>query len=209
MRIVLRLLGALAGLVLAYTAAALVGSYIPVHDDWKAPWSGTRIYVADNGIHTDLVLPARDFADLVRPQHFREGRAAAQGWLMFGWGDRDFYLSTPSWWQLNPWKGAKALVGAGSTVLHVMHVREPAAGPRIRPLNLRPEEYRKLVDYVRATFARGEVVQGYGGRDAFYPAKGGYSLIRTCNEWTAGGLRAAGVRMGAWTPLPFGVMAWL
>jgi len=74
---------------------------------------------------------------------------------------------------------------------------------------LRPEEYRRLVDYVRGAFAAGPVVRGYGARDAFYSAKGGYSAFRTCNEWTGRGLRKAGVPMGIWTPLPWGVMLWL
>ena len=52
-------------------------------------------------------------------------------------------------------------------------------------------------------------MRGYERSDAFYPASGGYSALRTCNEWTAQGLRAAGVKMGAWAPVPWGVMRWL
>ncbi|NWM10686.1 DUF2459 domain-containing protein, partial [Escherichia coli] len=89
---------------------------------------------------------------------------------------------------------AKAMAGAGSTVLHVEHVPEPRADGSVRAVLLRPEEYRRLVAYVRGTFAAGPVVRGYDTRDAFYSARGGYSAIRTCNEWTGGGLRAAGVR---------------
>jgi uncharacterized protein (TIGR02117 family) len=88
-------------------------------------------------------------------------------------------------------------------------VPAPRVDGSVRAVLLRPEEYRRLVAYVRGSFAAGPVVRGYGARDAFYSAKGGYSALRTCNEWTGRGLRAAGVRMGIWTPLPWGVMLWL
>jgi uncharacterized protein (TIGR02117 family) len=205
---VVRVLLGLAAVAACYAVAALVGSAIPANREWQPPAHGVTIYVADNGIHTDLVLPARDFSDLVRPEHFADPREAAQPMRTFGWGDRDFYLNTPSWWDVNPIRVVRALVGAGETVLHVTASPEPTIGPKLRALRLRPEEYARLVRYVRGSFA-GPPVRGYGGRDAFYAAHGGYSALGTCNEWSAGGLRAAGVRMGAWTPFAFGVMRWL
>lgn len=209
MRIVARLVAGLASLVLAYAAAAVIGGAVPANREWRPAAQGTRIYVADNGIHTDLILPAAGFRDLVRPGDIADPAMAAEPWMVFGWGDRDFYLNTASWTQLNPLRAARALVGAGPTVVHVSHVPEPRTGPRLRALTLRPEEYARLVSYVRATFAGGQPVRGYGTRDAFYPARGGYSAIVTCNEWTGRALREAGMKMGSWTPFPFGVMLWL
>lgn len=199
----------LGAVLLCYLLAALVGSAIPVNRDWKPPAQGVTIYVADNGIHTDLVLPAADFADMVRPEHFADPNAGAQPMRMFGWGDHDFYLNTPTWWDVNPVRVLRALAGRGVTVLHVSAAPAPQPGAKIRRLVLRPEEYARLVAYVRNGFAPGARIRGYGAHDVFYPARGGYSALRTCNEWTASGLRAAGVRMGAWTPFPFGVMRWL
>ena len=192
-----------------YFCAAMLGTAIPANRGWRPPAQGVRIYVEDNGVHTDLVLPARDFADLVRPGHFADPHQAAFGWRTFGWGDRDFYLNTRTWSQVNPLRVARAFAGGGQTVLHVSAVPEPVAGGRVKTLLLRPEEYARLVAHVRATFAGGTPVRGYDARDAFYPARGGYSAFRTCNEWTAAGLRKAGVPMGAWTPFAFGVMWWL
>jgi uncharacterized protein (TIGR02117 family) len=200
---------ALGVVTLCYFLAALVGSAIPANRDWQQGSAGVTIYVADNGVHTDLVLPARDFSNRVRPDHFADPAQAAQPMLMFGWGDRDFYLNTPTWWDMNPFRVARALAGMGPTVVHVSAVPEPQPAAKIRRLVLRPEEYARLVDYVQRTFAAGPPVRGYGGHDAFYAARGGYSALRTCNDWSAGGLRSAGVRMGAWTPFAFGVMWWL
>jgi uncharacterized protein (TIGR02117 family) len=204
-----RLASGLAAVLGLYFCAALAGSLIPANNSWHAPGAGVRIYVEDNGVHTDLVLPARDFGDLVRPEHLADPRQARHGWRSFGWGDRDFYLNTPSWRAVNPLRVVRALAGGGSTVIHAAAVPEPRAGGRVRALVLRPQEYARLVAYVRGTFAGGVPLRGYGPRDAFYAARGGYSALSTCNEWSAGGLRAAGVRMGVWTPFAFGVMWWL
>lgn len=209
MRIIGRLIGSLILVVVLYLAAAGLGAGLATNSGREPPREGVRIYVADNGVHTDLILPAGAFRDFARPEHLADPRYGAEPYLAFGWGDRDFYLHTATWGDVNPWRVAKAMVGAGSTVLHVAHIPKPRAGGSVRVLLLRPDEYRRLVTYVRDTVAAGPVVRGYGARDAFYTAKGGYSAFRTCNEWTGRGLRKAGVPMGIWTPLPWGVMLWL
>jgi uncharacterized protein (TIGR02117 family) len=209
LRILVRLVGALVLVVLVYLAAAGLGAGVTANGGRKPVRDGVRIYVADNGAHTDLILPAAAFRDFARQEHLADPRYGAEPYLAFGWGNRDFYLHTAQWRDINLWRTAKALVGIGSTVLHVAHVPEPRAGGSVRAVVLSPAEYRRLVEHVRGTVAAGPVVRGYGPRDAFYSAKGGYSAINTCNEWTGRGLRKAGVRMGVWTPLPWGVMLWL
>ena len=52
-----RLLSALLALPAFYLAAALAGSLVPVNHGWTEPKQGTTIYIADNGIHADLILP--------------------------------------------------------------------------------------------------------------------------------------------------------
>lgn len=194
--------------------AALVGGAIPANPGWREARAGVRIYVEDNGIHTGIVMPVRaggiDLSDLARPGDLRDPRYGAHGWRAFGWGDRDFYLGTPTWADVNPLTVLNAAIGSGSTMMHVEFVGQPRAGGAVRSVMLSVGEYRRLAAFVRASFAgRGGTVRGYGAHDAFYPARGGYSAVRTCNAWTGEALRAAGVRMGAWTPFPGSVMAWL
>jgi len=212
-RVVWRLGQVLALLVAGYAVAAVVGGAIPVNSGWQQARSGVRIYVIDNGIHTDLVLPVAaegvDWRDLMKPDDIADPAQARHSHIAFGWGDRDFYLNTPSWSQVSPVRVAKAMAGMGSTVLHVAHIPAPGVGPHMRTIVLSPDEYRRLAAFVRGTFAEGPSVHGYGASDAFYPAKGGYSAIRTCNQWTGSALREAGVKMGWWTPFTFAVMRWL
>jgi uncharacterized protein (TIGR02117 family) len=204
---------AVVALGLAYLAGGAAGSGFPVNRAWTQADEGVRIYVIDNGIHTDVVLPvfaeADGWANLVGPQDFIDPASATATHLAFGWGDRDFYLNTPTWWDVNPIRVAKAMVGIGETVVHVERMDAPRPGPGVRAVTLRPEEYARLAAYVRGTFGEGPPVRGYGGSDLFYPGVGRYTLFNTCNNWAGGALRTAGVRMGAWTPFTWGVMWWL
>jgi len=199
--------------VLAYVTAGMIGGSIPANAGWTAPAQGVRILVEDNGIHTGLVLPVRaagiDWSQDFPASDIADPRYARFGWVAIGWGDRAFYVETPTWGDVNPLTVLRAATGSTRTVLHVEHVDEPPLAPDTREIMLSDEQYRRLVAYIRATRGPGgKVAGGYDVNDVFYDGRGSYNAIRTCNEWTGGALRAAGVRIGAWTPFPIDVMAW-
>ncbi|MEO5612376.1 MAG: TIGR02117 family protein [Sphingomicrobium sp.] len=204
---------ALAAIPALYLLAALLGSLIPANSGWREPDEGVTIYLADNGIHADLVLPAvaqgLDWHGLVPQRDFSAPDPAAR-WVAFGSGEQRVYLETPRWRDIKArtiWSG---LTG-GSLVMHVEWVGDPRyAGRAIR---LRPEEYRRLWAAIRSDFAldaRGRPQRlahpGYGPADAFYRATGKASAIRTCNSWVADRLRLAGVKTSAWPPFVQGLV---
>jgi hypothetical protein len=45
----------------------------------------------------------------------------------------------------------------------------------------------------------------YGLNDAFYEAKGSYSLFCTCNTWANNGLKSCGQKAALWTPSDKGI----
>ncbi len=208
------LLGVLLLAVFGYALAGLIGGAIPGRGAEARPANGIRIYVEDNGIHTGIVLPKHaagvSFDDLVRTADLADPRYAAHGWLSIGWGERNFYLGTPTWADVSPRTILAAATGSDAVVLHVGHLPDPAGEKGVYPVTLSPDQYRRLVAYIRASFAERTVpVRGYGPSDAFYVARGRYDAITTCNAWTGAALRAAGVPMGAWTPFPLTVTSWL
>jgi hypothetical protein len=79
--------GRLLMLVLAvpaiYLVAALFGSLIPVNRSWTEPAEGTTIYIADNGVHADIIMPVKaqglDWAPLVPKSDFAAVPADARG----------------------------------------------------------------------------------------------------------------------------------
>ena len=207
----------LIALLIVYGTAGIIGGSIPSNTGWTQAATGVRIYVQSNGIHTGIVVPVVaqgvDWRDLARAEDLRDPRYAAYSHVSFGWGDRGFYVETPTWADVKPLTVLAAAAGSERTVLHVDHLPEPRVDADTRAITLRPEEYRRLADFIRATI-RSETGQrpahqyGYAGYDAFYEAQGHYSAIRTCNAWTGEALRHAGVRIGVWTPFPVTVLGW-
>lgn len=207
-------LGGFALLVLGYIFAGLVGGAVPVNRDWREPADGIRVHIEDNGIHTGIIVPKDAagirFDDLVRPEDLADPRYAGHAWLSFGWGDRAFYVGTPTWAELDIGTVVAAATGSDDTVLHVGHLGDPTGEPGVRSITLTVDQYRRLARFIRTSFAvRRTVLPGYGVSDSFYAARGRYSAVRTCNAWTGAALRTAGVPMGAWTPFPVTVMGWL
>ena len=78
---------ALLALPVAYFVAALIGSLIPVNSGWREPERGITIYLADNGVHADLILPVRaqglDWAPLVPRSDMADARPEME-WIAFG-----------------------------------------------------------------------------------------------------------------------------
>lgn len=206
----------LAGLIGLYLAAAWIGSSLPVNADWKAAQRGATIYVATNGYHSGLILPVssegEDWSLIIRPTDLPDPDDSGN-WLLFGWGDRAFYLNTPTWSAVRPSTIVAAFLGSAETLVHVDHLKDPREAHGARPIELTAAEYRRLTAFIRASMAldregRGVAAPGYGSRDVFYAARGRYSALRTCNVWTGEALAAAGVKVGRWTPFSGGVMHW-
>ncbi len=206
---VARLIAAVLALPALYLTAALLGSLIPVNRGWTEPAQGTTIYLADNGIHADIIMPVKaqglDWAPLFPKSDFAAADRAAQ-WIAFGAGEQRVYLDTPRWRDIKPRTIWSALTG-GRRVMHVEYVPGPAYA--VREIRLRPEEYRRLWAAIRADLnGRPQRIAhpGYGPSDAFYRATGRASALSTCNNWAAGRLRIAGVRTSLWPPFVQGLV---
>jgi uncharacterized protein (TIGR02117 family) len=205
------LLGVLVAMPLLFGLAMVAGSMIPANRDWQPPPSGITIHVYTNGVHTGLVLPAvhplHDWRNRIKASDLRDP-ALAGPWLLFGWGERDFYLNTPRWADVDPAIVLHAVMGSPGTLMHIDHLQRTWRGADMRPIRLTPAQYRALVRDIEGDFADGAAIPGYGADDVFYPARGRYSMITTCNEWTGAKLRGIGVRIGRWTPTSWSVMRW-
>ena len=206
---VLLALAAIPGL---YLFAAIIGGLVPVNRSWSEPAQGITIFIADNGLHADLILPVRaaglDWAPLVPRRDFAAPPPSAR-WIAFGAGERRVYLDTPTWADLTP-RTAWAGITGGSQVMHVEYVADPTYSAR--EIRVTPEQYRRLCDAVRASFVldpRGRPMRidhpGYGQSDAFYDGVGRASAINTCNQWLATRLRLAGIKAPLWSPFVEGL----
>jgi uncharacterized protein (TIGR02117 family) len=206
----------LLGVITLYLGAALLGSYIPANANWQETPGGITIYVETNGHHTGIVVPVAtaeiDLSLTFRPTDLGDKRLAGN-WLAIGWGDRNFYLNTRTWADLRPGTALSALIGSGRTLIHIDHLDQPYPGDDQRAVRISRAEYVRLIKAVMASLKRGDdghpvAIPGYAERDLFYEARGHYSLLRTCNGWTAEILQDAGIKAPLWTPFSGGVMRW-
>jgi uncharacterized protein (TIGR02117 family) len=212
-RIVPRILSAILAIPAVYLLAALIGSLVPVNSGWQETERGTTIYLADNGVHADIIMPVKaeglDWAPLLPKSDFAAADPGAR-WVAFGAGEQRVYLDTPTWWDLTPRTVWAALVG-GNRVMHVEYVSDPRYAAR--EIRLRPEEYRRLWAAIRSEFlldrqSRPQRIAhpGYGCCDAFYRSIGKASAVRTCNSWVSGRLRLGGIKTSLWPPFVPGVL---
>ncbi len=206
-------LAAVFGVIASYALAGLIGGAIPSNRDWRAPAKGVHIFVESNGVHTGIIVPkvaaGVDWRGVARAEDLRDPRYGTFDHVSFGWGEKSFYLETPTWADVRLRTVLGAAFGSTRTLMHVDHLPMPVAGDGAREIVLTPAQYRRLAAYIRASFRDGGArYAGYGGYDAFYDANGRYDAVRTCNSWTGDALRFAGVRVGWWTPFPVSVMGW-
>lgn len=198
-----------------YFTAALVGSFIPANADWQEPRAGISIFVETNGVHVSLIVPiaaaGEDLSDLLRPDHLHNPNLYGTH-AMVGWGHGAVYRNARTWSEVRSGDIGSAIIGSNDTTLHVYHRINPQPSPIRKQFRVNEAQFRKIIAEVRATFklknGASTAYPAYGPDNLFYDSVGRYSAVMTCNEWTGGILRRAGVRIGVWTPMPGGVMRW-
>lgn len=203
---------ALISFALLYGAALWLLGSITINDDYEPATDGVPVTIVSNGIHTDFYLPARhpakDWTRFAPLEDTTVGPASAP-YVLIGWGDRGFFLDTPTWDDLSVTTTFAAVFLPTRSVMHIYyHWYVPTPGDRCVRLRLRDDEYRRLVAYLEQGFARdatGDPIlipgRSYTPGDVFYEGVGNYHLFHTCNNWASGALAAAGIRQPWWSPL--------
>jgi len=203
------------GLILLYLASAYCLSRITVNDDAVAK-NDVTVYILSNGVHTDIVLPIKtdliDWSQLVKFEH-TEGNDSTAQFVAFGWGDKGFYLETPTWAELKFSVAVKAAFALSTSAVHATFYKEMNESETCKSIKISRSEYQKLINFILSSFqktATGDLFHiqttaNYGQHDAFYEAVGSYSLFHTCNTWANNALKACGQKASLWTPFDTGI----
>jgi uncharacterized protein (TIGR02117 family) len=223
LRLLLRAGAAFLGTVALYVGLGYGLSAIRVDGASHDPAERIDIAIFTTPVHTDIVVPLRtDVVDWAAwlPAGAFDRSPAGYEFVSFGWGDRGFYLETPTWSDLKASTALTAVAGIGSSVMHV-EFRDPPASYvgnddfRMHCTTIDRTHYRELVEYLQGSFQRDPAGRPqpiplppalagayWNGPHAFFEAIGHYSLIRTCNVWTTDGMRRAGLPTPWWSPFP-------
>ena len=195
---------------------ALIGSHIPANGGWAQPSQGVDLFVETNGVHVSLILPVaavgEDLSDIVRPDQLPDPQLYGTH-IIIGWGHAGVYRNAETWAQVRASDVGSAIFGSDDVLLHVYHLTNPQPASHRKTFRVTARQYRQIVRDIRSSFKHDRTGQtvatpAYGPDNLFYDARGRYTAVYTCNEWTAAVLRQAGVRVGIWTPMPGGVMRW-
>ncbi|MDO4879186.1 MAG: TIGR02117 family protein [Neisseria sp.] len=207
LRVLRRFLMWLSGSAAVYAAAVFLLPIIKVGGEGGAAGE-VAVYLLSNGVHTDVVVPTRndvaDWSQVFPAAHTLDGTEGE--WLALGWGDKGFYLNTPTWSDLSASTALRAALGLGGSAIHATYYGDMDGCTRCAKIMLSKAQYRSLAAYIRQSlqWRDGHTLliptdRVYGRNDAFYEARGRYSLFYTCNTWTNGALKAAKTDAALWT----------
>jgi uncharacterized protein (TIGR02117 family) len=209
-RQIIRYLGLIAVII---PIALVIGCLIPTK--WRSSEKlgcEFEICVEDVGIHTNIILPIKNEAfDWDKHLSLRE-LGKSYRYLSFGWGDRLFYIQTPTSADFKLSNALDALLTPGPSVMYVQGITNLSETAPIKCVKLNRQDYLSLVKYVQDSFQLDNRKQaifaanGYNANGSFYEAKGTYSIFKTCNVWTGEALRSADLNTPLWTALAPAIM---
>lgn len=210
-----RILLIILSFILIYALFVFILSHIGV--DQESTGNPTiSAYIITNGVHTDIVVPIKnnlmDWSQEIKFSN-TESQDTSFKYLAMGWGDKGFYLETPTWAELQPHIAFNAAFGLGTTAIHATFYKEIKVSDSCKLLSLSEDQYQRLVDYISSSFRKDKTSHwmniksnaNYGKNDAFYEAKGSYSMFHTCNTWANNALKASGQKACVWTVLDTGI----
>ena len=215
-RQLLILVGFLLGVIFLYVILALLLPLIPINAKKTTDPKVVELYILTNGVHTDLVLPVRtsqiDWSQKL-PFKNTKGQKTDFRYIAFGWGDKGFYLDTPTWSQLKFSTAFKAAFWLSDSAMHCTYYKQMKEGNDCKKMMLTEQQYQDLIQFIDSRFdkdAAGHYIlvptnAVYGDDDAFYDAKGSYNFTYTCNTWANDGLKVAGQKAALWTATDFGI----
>ena len=195
----------------ALIMCVFLAGLIPVNNQFTQPDQGVELLVVSNAVHADLIMPrANEVVDWSRELAgvTFQGNTDTASHVAMGWGDKGFFLETPTWNDLKLSTTANALIWPSDTCVHVSFTKAEYFRDSASVI-ISQEQYARLVQFVKGTLiqdANGKPIQiagqSYGATDAFLQSTGTYHILNTCNSWVGRGLKTAGVRTPWFSPLP-------
>ena len=216
LRYIFRFLVGIIAFILLYLLCSWLCPFIKVNSDFTNSTDGVELFVQSNGVHTDIIMPVESeqikWNKLLPYSDFVNVNSGFK-YIAMGWGDKGFFIYTPTWDDLTFSTTFKAAFGLGSTAMHVKYkYNQPQEDALCKRVVVSKEQYQKLIDFILASFqlknAKPILIDhdGYTQQDRFYEATGTYSMFKTCNVWTGNALKTTGVKIGVWTPFQSGVI---
>lgn len=176
-----------------------------------------EIFIQSNGVHTDVCMPVKsdffDWTTFIDTTLYQKNKNYE--YIAIGWGDKGFFLHTPTWAELKVSTALNAIFLPSPCAMHVEYKDEkPTVSDVVRSEWIASENYESLIDYVCRSFllkdGEPDFIDGssYWGTDQFFEAKGNYHMLNTCNSWTNGAIKSAGLKTASFAAFPGVVLSY-
>lgn len=168
------------------------------------------IYLTTNGIHSDIMLPVHHpLMDWKETLNLEKALSVDtfQTHLKFGWGDKNFFMRTKEWSDMEVGVVLNTVFGRGPGAMHlILCTPKDLDKSSMVELHITKPQYQKLCSFIKHSFqfenGKAKVIENhpYGTYDFFYDSSIEYNMTYTCNTWTNNALKRAGQKSCIWTP---------
>ena len=126
----------IATLVIFYFGVCLIG-LIPVNNEFSESPDGVEIFVTSNAVHAEIIVPVTNATfdwRLIFPAEEFPSDVTNATHVAIGWGDRGFFLQTPTWNDVTLSTAANAAFLPSSTCVHATMVSAVSHSENSRPV---------------------------------------------------------------------------
>lgn len=198
----------------AYILFSVILALLPVNRDFVESEDSTlELWIKSNGVHLDLILPIKNKylnwdSVLTVPENIKEHVK----YVGFGWGDKEFYTTTPEWSDLKFSTAFNALFLRTKGALHVTYYSSLFENDQSIKIKISKKQFTTIQSFIYQSFVLKDHTAvlieeiTYGRYDRFYDANYAYTLFYTCNTWTNEALKKADLPACVWTPFDKGIL---
>jgi len=203
---------AIVSIVIIYIIIAYLFTLFPYHNRIDEHKKSKTIYLYYDDMHSDIILNIKDTEhnwQKLLPQLLKN---KTNGYISFGWGDKETYIHTPSWSDLKITTALQALFINTPSLMHINYYYNINVNDKnIKKIRVTKSQYRHIEDSILKSFGSKPILvhKGYWRNDLFYYSPYRYNLIHTCNTWSGDILRESNITMSYWTPFSYCVVHFL
>ena len=131
------------GIVVFYLLCGFLIPYIKIDEEKVTEPETVEAYILTNGVHTDLVVPVKseqiDWSKEIPFENTRSKRTDFK-YLSIGWGDKGFYLDTPTWADLKFSTAFKAAFWLSESAMHCTFYDKMIEGEDCKKITLTKDQ---------------------------------------------------------------------
>jgi uncharacterized protein (TIGR02117 family) len=143
LKVIARIILGFVVFIILYLMSALLLSMLTIPKE-QGESIDVAIYIITNGDHTDVVVPVKNqvanWAREVKYQNTINSDTSFK-YLALGWGDKGFFLNTPTWAQLKFSTAFKAAFALSTSAIHATYYKTMTESADCKKINISNAQY--------------------------------------------------------------------